>query len=330
MKLLHIGKAGNVDRYSPHDEFTRSVGVVSRTMQTPVDELISVAGDADFILADAMAAVPAGLIGRMPSLKLVQSEGVGFQFFDTQAAAQRGIYVCNARGMNATAVAEQALMLMIGVLRDAIGGDRAVREGRQIAVKEGYMATGSLRELADLKVGLYGFGAIAKALARVLSAMGVEVCYYQRRRADEATERELNVKYLPLDEMVATCDMISVHVPLTDETRNSIDDGFFSKMKDGSYIINTARGEVVDSEALVRAIKSGKIAGAGLDTIAGEPVQRDNVLVTQPEEIASRLLFSPHIGGITASSFRRSYAVAWNNIRLVAAGQRPLNVVNGL
>ena len=330
MKLLHLGKKGNVEKYTVADDFTQNIELVDLPVATPVKEILEAASDADFMFVDAMGAVPAELIDAMPNLKLIQSEGVGFQFFALDAAATRGVYVCNGRGINAVAVAEQAVMLMIGVLRDVIGGDRAVREGRQISVKENYMASGDLKELADLTVGLYGFGAIARALARILKAMGVRVQYYNRTRASLETEAEYGVVYLPLDELVASSDMISIHVPLNAETKNIVDDKFFARMKPGSYIINTARGEIIDSAALVRALKSGKIARAGLDTLADEPVRLDNILINLPGDLAGRLLFSPHIGGITASSFKRAYDIAWKNVRLVARGARPENIVNGL
>ena len=330
MKLLHLGKKGNVEKYSPRDDFAADMELVDLVMQTPAEEVLAAARDADFILADAMGAVPASLIEGMPNLKLIQSEGVGFQLFDIEAAAARGVYVCNGRGINASAVAEQALLLMLGLLRDVRGGDEAVRTGRQITVKEDYMVSGNLRELGDLTVGLYGFGAIARALARILAVMGVNVCYYKPNRASEEIEAQYGVTWLPLDELLASSDMVSLHIPLNAETRNIVNDDFFARMKEGSYLINTARGGLVDSEALVRALESGRLAGAGLDTIAGEPVQTDNVLVNQPEEISSRILFSPHIGGITASSFQRGYDIAWKNMKLIASGEKPVNIVNGL
>ena len=330
MKLLHIGKKGNVERYTKENEFTREFEVVDVPMDMQVPQMLLLGGDADFIIADAMAPVAGDLIAQMPNLRLLHSEGVGYNFFDLETARKCSVYVCNCRGMNARAVAEQTIMLMLGVLRDAAGGDRAVREGRQIAVKENYMKEGNLLELSDLKVGLYGFGDIAKATARILKVMEVETFYFSRHRVPEELETEYGVKYLPVEELLSVCDMISLHIPVTPETKEIVNDDFLAKMKDGSYLINTARGELVDSGALLRAMENGKIRKAGLDCIAGEPVQTDNVLLKAPDEITSRILFSPHIGGVTASSFRRGYEMAWTNIRRTAESKRPFNVVNGL
>lgn len=119
-----------------------------------------------------------------------------------------------------------------------------------------------------------------------------------------------------------------MHVPVTEQTFHMADDAFFSKMQDGSYFINTARGEVADSAAIVRALKSGKLAMAGLDTLEFEPVQKDNLLLTQEQEIQDKILFSPHIGGITASSFRRGYAMIWKAIQDLEEGKTPSNIVN--
>jgi phosphoglycerate dehydrogenase-like enzyme len=292
------------------------------------EEYLKEAKEADFIVADAMAEVSAKLINQMPNLKLIHSEGVGYNFFDINAAKEREVYVCNCKGMNDSAVAEQALLLMLGVLRDVCNGNEAVCSGRQIEVKENYMKTGTLLELSDCKVGLIGFGDIAKALAKLLKSFHVDTFYYKKVPVDSNIEKEYNVTYLPLDELLKTCDIVSLHVPVTAETTNMVDDAFFDKMKEGSYLINTARGELVDSEALIRALKSNKLKMAGLDTVAGEPVSADNILVIQPADIRNRILFSPHIGGITASSFKRGYAMIWSNIQLICDGKRPKHVVN--
>ncbi|MCD7855648.1 MAG: hydroxyacid dehydrogenase [Clostridiales bacterium] len=328
MKLLHIGKKGNVERYTVKSDFTENMEIIEADGHLPEDEIIKVGKDADYIIADAMSAVSEKLINSMPNLKLIHSEGVGYNFFDLKAAGERNIYVCNCKGINASAVAEQAVLLMLGMLRDIKNCDTAVREGRQITVKENYMKDGNLSELPDYTVGLVGFGDIAKCVASLMTAFGVKTYYYDIFRADSETEKKYNTEYLPLDELLGKCGIISLHVPVTPETKNMANDDFFNKMQNGSYIVNTARGELLDSEALVRALKSGKIAMAALDTVAGEPVQKDNVLLTQKPEIENRILFSPHIGGITSSSFKRGYARAWNNIEKVSKGEEPVNIVN--
>lgn len=329
MKILHIGKQGNMERFTQMPERVRAMEQADIPMNLEASVYLEQAGDADVIVADAMARIPAELIDGMPNLKLICSEGVAYNSIDCEAASRRGIYVTNNQGMNADAVAEQTLLLMVGMLRQVTEGDRAVREGRQITMKEGFMATGDLRELSDLKLGLIGMGDIARSVVRLLRAYRVEtIYYYKRHRLAPNEEQELGITYLPQEELLAHSDMVSLHLPVTPETREMADDAFFARMKQGAYFVNTSRGELVDSAALVRAIESGRVAMAGLDTLDHEPVQADHFLVTRSAEIEKHLLFSPHIGGITASSFRRGYEMVWENVLLVADGQQPKRVVN--
>ena len=329
MKVLHIGKQGNMETYSEKDSFLYELETVDMPKGLPVQDYLEKAGDADFIVADAIAAVPGDLIRGMKNLKLIHSEGVAFNSFDIEAAREEKVYVCNSRGMNASAVAEQTILLMSGMLKNIIENDLAVRSGEQIQVKEGYMKRGDLRELSDCKIGLIGFGDIAKKVARLLCAFGVSTIYYYKRNVlSPEEEKEYRVQYLPLEELLENSDIVSLHLPVNPSTKGMADAGFFSFMKEGSYFVNTSRGELVDDEALIDALKTGKVAMAGLDTLDNEPVQKDHPLLNLPDELAGRLIFSPHIGGITASSFRRSYAMVWEDIRAAAEGRRPKRVVN--
>ena len=324
MKILHIGKEENINRYLPDWK----TSVKSFPTSTSIEEILSSANDADYLIADAVAPITKELIEGMPNLKMIHSEGVAYNSFDVETAKERHVYVCNCKGMNAVAVAEQTVLLMLGVIKNVVSGDEAVRNGQQIQVKEGYMARGDLLELSDLKIGLIGFGDIAKAVAKMMQAFGAKTYYYSRHQADPEIEEKYDVEYLPLDKLCEICNMFSLHIPVTPETTHMIDSSFFEKIPDNSYIINTARGEVMDTQALVEAIQSGKIKMAGLDTLEGEPVKLDNYLLQQDKEVLDRILFSPHIGGITASSFKRGYQMIWNDIEKLEKGNKPDHVVN--
>lgn len=329
MKVLHIGKKGNMERYSAEDSFLYQLEVADMYRDLPVQEYLQEAGDADFIVVDAISRIPAQLIGAMPNLKMIHSEGVAYNAIDVDAATKRHIYVCNSSGMNAAAVAEQTLLLMVGMLRDVVNGDRAVRTGNQIRVKENYIQEGNLKELGDCSVGLVGFGNIAKSVAKLLRAYGVEKIYYYKRHpltADE--EQKYHVVYKSLSALLSESDIVSLHLPVTEQTRGMADENFFSHMRDGSFFVNTARGELVDDGALADALLSGKLAMAGIDTLDHEPVLKDHPLLQLPEEIGRKIIFSPHIGGITASSFRRSYAMIWEDAEAVADGRKPKRAVN--
>ena len=327
MKILVIGKEGRLKKNSDPAKYASHTFVY-----VPVDAtdemLLEAGGDADVVIVDAISKVSANVIARMPNLKMIHSEGVGYQGVDTKAAAERRIPVCNCKGMNATAVAEQTILLMLGLLRSFVTGDRAVREGRQIEVKESHMLNGTLKEMADCTIGLVGLGDIGKETAKLANAFGARVIYYCRHRKSEAEETSLNVTYKPLDELLAESDIVSLLVPVTPDTMNMADKAFFDKMKEGAYLVNTARGELVDSKALLDALRSGHLAGAGLDCIAGEPVRSDNVLLQGEMEIEDKLILSCHVGGITKSSFKRGYDMVWKAIEAIEKGEMPDHVVN--
>ena len=327
MKILIIGEQERSEAYMPDLPIVEEAETVYAEMGTDEAELLARAQDADVIFADAIAKVPGSLIRQMPNLKLIHSEGVGYNGIDVEAASERGIYVCNNRGMNAGAVAEQTVLLMLGLLRDVAAGHASVRQGRQIQVKQQKMVEG-ITELADCTVGLIGFGNIAKATAVRLKPFGCRVVYYNRHRKPEEEEARYGVEYVSLDRLARISDIVSIHVAVTPETKGMIGREFLSRMKETAYFVNTSRGELVDNEAMKEALEKGRIAGAGFDTIAPEPTTADNPLVALKEDCPARVLYSPHIGGITKSSFRRFHLQMWQNAGRVWKGEKPVDLVN--
>lgn len=294
------------------------------------DEILSVGRDADIMVVDPMLDISRNLIENMPNLKMIHSEGVAFNRIDLEAAKENNVYVCNCKGMNASAVAEHAIMLMLGLLRFVCVGNKAVHDGRQIEFKNSLMGSGRLKELSDCTIGLMGFGDIAKKVAEYAHVMGADVVYYDLFRADAEIEEKYHVTYMMEDALLAKSDIVSLHLPVTSQTVGSVNKEFFMKMKKGSYIINTARGDLVNNDDLVMALSEGHIEGAALDTVAPEPVTLDNPLLKAPEEIQGKIIYSCHLGGITDSSFKRGYKMIWSDIAKIAAGQRPDRVVNKL
>ncbi|MCC8129470.1 MAG: 2-hydroxyacid dehydrogenase [Clostridiales bacterium] len=329
MKILIIASQSRYEKFMPEDGIARRCKLVYRPVGTANAELLEAAGDADVILADAIATVDADLIAQMPNLRLIHSEGAAYDRIDGEAARGRGIYVCNNQGANAQAVAEQALMLMLGLLRFVEEGHRAVLDGRQIDLKEAKMVSG-ITELRDCTVGLVGFGNIAKQTALLLRAFGANCLYYSPHRKDGETEAQYHVGYRSLDALLSQCDIVSLHSAVTPETVGMMNAETLGRMKTGAYLVNTARGDLVDQQALVQALASGHLRGAGLDTLTPEPVTRDNPLVRFAAENPGRILFSPHIGGVTTGCFRRMHSRMWENVAAVANHQRPMCVVNGV
>ncbi len=329
MKLLVIGDEKRVEKFLPDLPVVEQVEVAVAPRGVGDEDIIALCPDAEFLMVDAISPANAALIEALPNLKLIHSEGVAYNKIDCDAAAKRGIFVCNNKGVNAVGVAEQAVLLMLGIQKNVLAADAAVRAGNQIQTKESMMVSG-IGELAGMTVGLIGFGDIAREVARRLNAFDMRVVYTKRNRLPEEEEHVLGVQYMRQDELLAQSDFVSLHVPVTDETAGMANDVFFAQMKDGAYLINTARGELVDNEACIRALSSGKLAGAAFDTVAPEPVLPDNPLLNLPENLSKRVLFSPHIGGVTTNMFYRAHKTVWENIDRVVRGERPLFVVNGL
>jgi phosphoglycerate dehydrogenase-like enzyme len=329
MKILIIGDKRRYDRLTPPSSIPPDAELVFFDTDTDDGTLLGAAADADILLADAISKVSRNLIAHMPNLRLIHSEGVGYEGIDTAAAKERGIFVCNNKGCNATSVAEQTVLLMLGLLRSVVPGDSNVRQGYQYEAKLDVMRTG-LAELGECKVGLVGMGAIGQSTATLLRAFKCDVYYYSPHRRDELEESYLAVSYLPLDELVAKVDILSLHAAVTPETVGLVNAGLLSRMKPSAYLINTARGELVDNAALREAIITERIAGAGLDTIYPEPTTKDNPLVDLPPEHRHKVLYSPHLGGLSTVSMYRAHRHRWTNVIQAAYGGRPDCIVNGV
>ena len=330
MKVLVLTMKKRYDRFAPKDSAAyRAAELIFCDREASEEEWLSAGGDAEVLFVTPVTWVRESLIARMPNLKMIHSEGVGFDRIDLEAARKRGVYVCNNAGCNAGPVAEQAVMLMTMLLHHTLWGHRMVLEGRQgEAVRE---IEGNVPlDLTAAKVGLVGFGAIGQETAARLRPNGTEVYYYARRRRDEETEKRLGVTYLPLEELAARCDIVSLHLPAAAESTHLVDRDFLARMKPGAFLVNTARGAIIDDEALCEAIRSGHLAGAGLDAYAPEPVPADHPLVKLAHEYPDRLILCPHQAGISLSSFRNVYRMLFEDLGRVMAGQRPENIVNGL
>ena len=257
----------------------------------------------------------AGMIAAAPRLRLIQKIGVGVNTIDLEAARARGIAVCNLPGTNARAVAELALALMLACLRRLPAFDAATRAGRGWSLDPA-MQDG-LGELGGRVVGLVGYGAIPRALARVLAALGCRVIYTARAAHEDAPDG-----YRPLDALLAEADIVSLHVPLDAATDRMIGRDALARMKSGAILINTARGGLVDQAALTEALGAGHLAAAGLDVFAAEPADPADPLLALPN-----VVLTPHIGWLTTGTFARSFSIAAENCRRLAAGEALLHQV---
>ncbi|TDD69188.1 hydroxyacid dehydrogenase [Actinomadura darangshiensis] len=240
---------------------------------------------------------------RAPKLRLIQKLGTGVNTIDLDAARERGIAVANMPGRNAQAVAETSLLLMLAALRRIVPFDARTRRG------EGWPAGRSLvgGELAGRTVGLLGGGEIASLLRGMLEAIGATVLFTsQRPRPEDPAWREL-------DDLLRASDIVSVHVPLTDETHHLLDAERLALLPAGAVVVNTARGAVIDEKALVAALTSGHLGGAGLDVFETEPVGTGNPLLA-----LDSVVLMPHVAWLTRETWARYFAVAAENCRRLA------------
>ncbi len=277
------------------------------------------------LIVDAVTPVTASLIARLPELKIIHSQGVAYDKIDCGAAKEHGVWVCNNAGVNAAAVAEHAVMLILAALRRLTASERAVFAGGQIAFKNSCFGS-ALPELLGKKVGIVGYGAIGRELARRLAAFGCELYYADVIRAKDET----NVTYLERDELLRECDVVSLHVPVLPSTAGMINDDALASMKPGAVLINTARGAPLAPLAVRRALEAGRLGAYASDTLDPEPVTADNPLLTLEGAARDRVVFTPHVAGLTEGSFRRTYKNIWRNVALAEDGKHPDFVVNGL
>jgi D-3-phosphoglycerate dehydrogenase len=243
-------------------------------------------------------------------LKVIARYGVGVDSVDLVAARQRGIIVTNTPGANSVSVAELALGLMLALARQIPEAVEAVHQGK-------WPRYAGL-SLEGKTVGILGLGAIGKQLARRLAGFDCRLLAHDPF-GDPVVAKELHVQLTGLEEVLAQADFLSLHLPLLPETRSLVNDAFLGKMKKGSFLINTSRGEVVDEEALLKALQSGHLKGAGLDAFTVEPPDPKNPLLILPQVIAT-----PHLGAQTDGATSNMGWIAMRDCLAVLKGEEPV------
>lgn len=278
---------------------------------TSEEERIAKSRGADYILC-SWTPVSGRLIEAAHRVKLIQKYGIGVDKIDLETARRRGVPVAITAGANSVAVAEMAVTLMLAVYKRLCLAHSSLRAGKWLKWE---LRTGCY-ELAEKTVGLVGGGAIGKAVAKRLSGFECNVLYYDVRRLPDEMEQALGMSYAAMDDLLRTSDIVSLHVPLTPETRGLIGPRELTLMKPTAVLINTARGGVVNEPALIEALRSGTIAGAGLDVFAVEPPDANNPLFSMDSVIVS-----PHNGGGTVDTVRRVVAHSFENMLRIERGE---------
>jgi len=295
-------------------------GVDGSQLRIALVEEIDTAGlkrelaDAD-ILLHVLSPVTEVILGMAPKLRLVQKIGVGVDTIDREAARRLGVAVCNMPGTNTNAVAEHALSLMLACLRRVVPIDSDMRDGHGWPARPDNVD--AAREIEGSCVGLIGYGAVARRLTPILRALGATVIAHAR----SLKVREIEI--VPLDQLLARADIVSLHLPLTDTTQNLLDARRLALMKPGAIVINTARGPLIDEVALANALREGRLSAAGLDVFAQEPTPADNPLFG-----LRNVVVSPHVAWMTSGTWKRSVAVIVENARRLSAGEPLLHRVS--
>ena len=229
-----------------------------------------------------------GDMDRIRGLKMISRWGVGYDSVDVEAADEKGILVTNTPGANAYAVAEHTVLLMLALCHHLIGHCGYASRGEWS--NKTYLDT--TRTLNNALVGLIGGGNIGRQVAARVQAFGAKVQYYDPYPLDAETEAKLNMRRVPLEELLRTSDFLSLHAPLTQENYHMLGEEAFGKIKPGAFVINAARGGLIDEAALIRAVDEGRLAGAALDCIEQMPLRRDDPLLGR-----ENILITPHVGG---------------------------------
>lgn len=255
-----------------------------------------------------------------PKLKLVQTLSAGVDSLPLAELAEMGIPVANNFGSNAAAVAENTIWLIVGVYRQLHVQMQQLEAGTYHG--DFFDRWEDFHELTGKRVGIIGLGQIGRNVARRLRGWDCEIVYHDVADISPAIEQAAGAKRLSLDELLRASDVITLHVPLTDLTRGMISEREFGLMKPSAILINTARGSIVDETALVRALDSNGIAGAGLDVTVVEPIPLDSPLIDRPN-----VVLTPHLAGLSIEARDRTLDFAIENVNRIAAGEQPLSVV---
>lgn len=296
-----------------------SVSLTFLPRSTPEAALLSALAAAECLFGTPPPGASPAVNAALGRLKLVQLLSAGYDTLDLQAMREHEVVVCNNGGANAISVAEHTIMLMLAVLRRLTDIDAGLHAGTYKRV-----GNADLHELHGLTVGLVGFGPVGREVARRLTGFQTRTICYDIVPAPASLEAALAATLAPsLDMLLSTADVVSLHLPLNDQTRSLINAGTLARMKPNAVLINTARGELVDEPALASAIISGRLLGAGLDVFSVEPPPPDHVLL----RAGPRVIATAHNAGPTWESWPRRFANAYANVARVAAGEPPKWVI---
>ena len=298
------------------DEFA-ALGELTVYDRTAQEDAAARIGDAEVVFINKVRLTD-DIFAACPNLKLVSILATGYNIVDLAAAKRRGITVCNVPGYSTRAVVQMTFALLLEICQQVGLHSGAVHTGRWQTCPDFCFWDRPLIELDGKTMGIVGYGAIGSAVGTVAQAFGMKLLVTARH------ERPVpeGARFVSLPELLAQSDVVSLHCPQTAENARMIDAGALAQMKDGAILLNTARGGLLDEQAVADALRSGKLLAAGMDVVSAEPIHADNPLLTAPN-----CFLTPHIAWAPLETRRRLQAISAENLRAFLAG-KPQNVVN--
>jgi len=276
--------------------------------------------EADYLITGwGAGSIDRTFLAKAKKLRLIQMIGAGFENVNIKDTESLGIIVANTPGVNAEAVAEHVIMFLLIFYRRFLEAHSGLKRGDWLFSK---LRKNGIEELCGKQIGLLGLGRVGKELAKKINAFKVNLTYYDIMR-DKVFEDNLNIKYVNFDELFRQADAVSLHIPLTPDTRGLVGARELSLMKSSAIIINTARGPIINHDALVEALSEGVIAGACLDCFDPEPVEENDPLLK-----LENVVLTPHLAGSTVPVRGRALEIAFDNIQRVSRNESPRHIVN--
>jgi len=303
------------------EKLKKSHEVISWGEETPIsrDEMLKRVSGANVIVSLLTEKIDEEVLTSAGNdLKAVCNVAVGYNNIDVAACKSKNVLVTNTPGVLTDATADIAMALILMTTRRLSEGERVIRNQDPWAWGMFYMLGSSIQ---NQTLGILGMGQIGIATALRAKSFGMKIIYTRRNRLDEKIENELSAQYVSLDELLQQSDIVSLHCPYSTETHHLISDAQLSKMKKTSYLINTARGPIVNEEALANALINKTIAGAGLDVYENEPKVNEKLLKLD------NVVLLPHLGSATVETRTAMATTAANNALEILSGNKPLNPV---
>ena len=298
------------------DEFA-ALGELTVYDRTAPEDVAARIGDAEVVFINKVRLTD-DIFAACPNLKLVSILATGYNIVDLAAAKRRGITVCNVPGYSTRAVVQMTFALLLEICQQVGLHSGAVHTGRWQSCADFCFWDRPLIELDGKTMGIVGYGAIGSAVGTVAQALGMKLLVTARHEKPVPE----GARFVSLPELLAQSDVVSLHCPQTAENARMIDAGALAQMKDGAILLNTARGGLLDEQAVADALRSGKLLAAGMDVVSAEPIRADNLLLTAPN-----CFLTPHIAWAPLETRRRLQAISAENLRAFLAG-KPQNVVN--